>query len=677
LTKTGRRRQILRGGLVVLLLALFWLTLIFSVRHLSQTFDEGFHLVAGYRYVQCGDFGINSEHPPLVKLVAGAALRWTGAPAPDATCGQEPTTKDHGYELGIHYFYRQGLQADMLLFRARLAVSIFGLALALSAFFFARRMFGYWAGIFALALVAFEPTVLAHSALITTDVAVSAFLLLTVYMLYRFFERRGAGNLLLVGLTLGLTLASKHSGVLALPIVMTLFLWDWLYAGAGQRSRNEWLRGLLRRMVLLAVIFGVALAVLWTAYGFRYWPRPHHAPMSMSLADFLVLVRLQGTHGLVVDHAIPFAAKWHLAPLAYLYGLTDVFNVSHPGQPPFLLGKLYPHGQWFYFPVRFFIKSTVGFLVLLLLAVVAGRWRKDGRLTELVFLTVPPAIYFAAAMTSGLDIGYRHVLPIVGFLCVLIAGAAASLIRRNRRWIPFLCLLLFAHVAFSLVSYPDFMAYSSAFPLGKMQTYRYLSDSNDDWGQGLIETREWLRAQGIHDCYIAYDGAADLDYYGIPCRRLSGNAGDAEAVPPAQASGNFLISALSYSGIEWEPGDLNPYAPFRNAKPEANIGGSMLVYRGTFDLRALEAATYTARANSHLAKEPQTALAEATAAVALMPRSVRAHLAMAEALAATGNTAQARLEFERALKQAAETGSAWYPNQIAEAERGLSALTSK
>src|SRR3981189_2050358 len=102
------KRQILRGGLVVLLLAIFWLTVIFSVRHLSQTFDEGFHLVAGSRYVQCGDFGINSEHPPLVKLVAGAALRWTSAPAPDGTCGQEPTTKDHGYELGIHYLYRQG-----------------------------------------------------------------------------------------------------------------------------------------------------------------------------------------------------------------------------------------------------------------------------------------------------------------------------------------------------------------------------------------------------------------------------------------------------------------------------------------------------------------------------------------------------------------------------------------
>jgi tetratricopeptide (TPR) repeat protein len=290
---------------------------------------------------------------------------------------------------------------------------------------------------------------------------------------------------------------------------------------------------------------------------------------------------------------------------------------------------------------------------------------------------VPPAIYFAAAMTSGLDIGYRHVLPIVGFLCVLIAGGAASLVHRNRRWIWVLCALLFAHIAFSLRSYPDFMAYSSAFPSGKMQTYRYLTDSNVDWGQGLIETREWLRAHGIRDCYIAYDGAADLDYYGIPCRRLSGNATDAEAVPPAMTSGVFVIGALSYSGIEWEPGDLNPYAAFRNAKPEANIGGSMLVYRGTFDLRALQAATYRARAYQDLTKAPQKALEEATAAVELAPRNVRAHLARAQALAATGDPAQAGLEFERALKLAEETGNAWYPNQIAEAQRGLDALKDK
>lgn len=669
-------RSVLRGGLVVLLLALFWLTLVFSIRHFSQTFDEGFHLVAGYRYVQCGDFGINSEHPPLVKLVAGAALRWTGAPAPDGACGAEPTTKDHGYDLGIHYLYRQGLQADALLCRARMAVSIFGLILALTCFFFARRMFGYWAGIFALALVAFEPTVLAHSAFITTDIAVSAFLLLTVYVLYRFLKRRSAGNLLLVGLSLGLTLASKHSGVLALPILMVLFLWDWLYAGARQRSRNEWLRGALSRVAFLMLICGVALAVLWAFYGFRYWPRPHHAAMSMSLADFLVLVRMQGTHGFIVDHAIPLAARWRLAPLAYLYGLTDVFNVSHPGQPPFLLGTLYPHGQWFYFPVTFFIKSTLGFLGLFLLAIIAVRWRKEGRLTELIFLTMPPAIYFAAAMSSGLDIGYRHVLPIVGFLCVLIAGGAISLIRRDGRWIWLVSALLLAHIASSLVSYPDFMAYSNTLFGGKSQSYRYLTDSNDDWGQGLIEARAWLHRNRIHDCYIAYDGAADLTYYGIPCQRLSGNAGDPEAVPPAQASGVFLISALSYSGIEWEPGDLNPYAAFRTARPETNIGGSMLVYRGAFDLHALQAATYIARSNHDLANSPQTALREANAAVALTPRSVRAHLAMAEALAATGDTVNARREFERTLKQAAETGDAWYPNQIAEAQRGLAGLTS-
>jgi hypothetical protein len=69
--------------LVVLLLALFLLQLAVSIRHQSQTFDEGFHLVAGYRYWQCHDFGFNAEHPPLMKWVAAAPL-WLGHAAAPA-----------------------------------------------------------------------------------------------------------------------------------------------------------------------------------------------------------------------------------------------------------------------------------------------------------------------------------------------------------------------------------------------------------------------------------------------------------------------------------------------------------------------------------------------------------------------------------------------------------------
>src|SRR5215472_2319650 len=126
------------------------LQLVLSVRHQSQTIDEGFHLVAGYRYWQCGDFGINSEHPPLVKFVAASPLWFGRVQAPDGECGQEPTDKGYGYGLAVDYLYWQHLDPDKLLFRARLACSFFALLLAMGCFLFARSMFGDIAGLIAL-----------------------------------------------------------------------------------------------------------------------------------------------------------------------------------------------------------------------------------------------------------------------------------------------------------------------------------------------------------------------------------------------------------------------------------------------------------------------------------------------------------------------------------------------
>ena len=96
------------------------------------------------------------------------------------------------------------------------------------------------------------------------------------------------------------------------------------------------------------------------------------------------------------------------------------------------------------------------------------------------------------------------------------------------------------------------------------------------------------------------------------------------------------MSDLTISGIEWEPGALNPYRAFVEAVPSDNIAGALLVYQGKFDLRDVVAVAHIARANNLLGDRPAEALAEARAAVALTPTSVRAHLGMGRALVALG-----------------------------------------
>src|SRR5207302_5413135 len=180
-------------------------------------------------------------------------------------------------------------------------------------------------------------------------------------------------------------------------------------------------------------------------------------------------------------------------------------------------------------------------------------------------------------------------------------------------------------------------------------TYRHLTDANVDWGQGLYQTRDYLASLNVHDCWIAYDGAAKTSYYGISCRTMTANQDNPNQVPPSSASGTFVLSALTTSGIEWEPGALHPYLPFRRVAPDEVIGGAMLVYHGTFDLSGVAAVTHIARSNSLRDSNASQALAEAQAAIALTPLSVRAHLALRRALTSHVSKAEARVVSDSAI----------------------------
>lgn len=658
----------------MILIALFVAVVLSVDLRMSQTFDEGFHLVAGYRYLQCGDFGMNTEHPPLVKMVAALPLHLTSAPAPSGgKCGIEPTTKDHGYKLGVSYLYKQGMDAQKVLFLARAVNVLFAVLLMTVVFLYARYLFSYWVAILALLLTISEPTLIAHGGLVTTDMAVSAGVLLAVFMLDRFLQRPTLGRILMAGVSVGFALAAKHSGVIIVPIVIALMIADrWIGRDGTPRRTLK----LGQSAGALGLIFLIAIGFLWSTYAFRYWPRPSNIPMTLSLADFLTQVRAQGTTGFLTEQLIPFAARWHLLPMGYLYGLVDVLSISYPGLHPFLLGRLLPHGVWYYFPITFLIKSTPAFIALLVVALCRGEWLNPGRRRAFFFLLIPAAIWYSIAMTSGLDIGYRHVLPTVAFLAIFISAGISYWARRtSNTWRAILGILVLTHLASAMHAYPNFLPYANELLGGQRKIYKYLTDSNNDWGQALLATSKWLKAHRINDCWIAYDGAADLAYYGIPCRVLPGNPDDKQAIPPPEATGFFIISSLSYAGVEWEPGELHPYKVFHVATPANNLDGAMLFYNGTFNLRPVQAVSLTIRAATEIGTDPSAALRDAQAALTLTPTSVRARLIEAHALQALGQQDAAKQSFTAALQQAERTGTAWYTAQIAEAKSALDAIS--
>ena len=429
------------AGLGLLLIVLS-LQLFFSVRRESQTWDEANHIYCGYRTWTHSDFGLNPEHPPLVKLLATVPLLWSQWKTPAL---EERFFKEDAFLRGKEFLYQN--DPEKILARTRTAAAILTLVTALVVFFAAREMFGRGAAFIALTLLAFDPNLLAHGALITTDVGFACFMLLSVYTFYRFVKTPSALRLFMVGASVGLALAAKHTGVLILPTLFLLALCEILLYRFGINRAVKFLGSL----VLITLIGWV---VLWSFYKFRYDARPQGLQLNPPLAEYV--------KGLEPHEAWPISAmaRVRALPESYLYGMADI-KLTANYYTSYVLGKVYAHSVWFYFPVTFLIKSTVGVLALFLLslAVVVTRHLSHGR--EILFLLVPPIVYLTVALTTGMNIGVRHVLIVYVFLYVLIGGAVWVLIRTSRRWAYVVGVLLLVHMASSLRTFPNYIAYGN------------------------------------------------------------------------------------------------------------------------------------------------------------------------------------------------------------------------
>ena len=660
----GLKRGYIAGLVVVLLVVLLvvlGVEVVTTIRGQSLTWDEGDHIFAGYESWKTGDFGLNPEHPPMVKELATIPLLGLKLKVPPL---QGRFFKDEAYFDGRDLLFGNGPEysAETLTLRVRLASGILTLMLAVLVFLAGREMFGTGAGLVAMTLFCFEPNLLAHGAYVTTDMGVSCMLFGAVYAFYRYVKMPTVGRLVLVGVMSGLALASKHSAVLLLPMLVLLALSEVLFAERASGESRGKLALRLTGAVAAVVVIGVV--VLWGFYGFRYAARPAGLRLDPTLAQYVMPLRPIEQKGILL------LGRLHILPESFLYGLADVRAMANH-MPSYIFGKVYAHGVWYYFPAVFAIKSTLGFLGLLGLSIWAMAKGWLGHRREVLFLTIPPIFYLLIAMESSLNIGARHILPLYVFFAVLAAGGAMALVGRDRRWGWVVGGLVVLHAGSSLRAYPNYMAYSNEAWGGPTQTYKYLTDSNSDWGQQLLATKAYVDQHGIKECWVAYFAAPFLlpSDYGIPCKRLptpdSWFAGEQVAVP-TEIHGVVFISASDLNSYEFGADELNAFKSFQLVKPVAVIQDGMFVFEGDFAIPQASALSHT-QESSTLLKVGKTdaALAEAEVAEALTPGEYRAELALGNALAGLGRKEEAKVHYEKALAVAKsmESGSPekWVP----------------
>lgn len=528
-----------------------------SVAQESQTQDEAVHISSGYSYWKTGDFRLNVEHPPLSKLLATLLLLWL---KPDFSPSPEAWQHSDEFAIGREFLYRNHVRADTLLLAARgVTIVLSGLLGVTIAVWVARRA-GPTAGVVSFLLFALEPTVLAHSRYVTSDLAVTLFIWLSCISWYSYLERPSSWGLIRTGLLTGMALATKFNAViLYLVFGVTLFAYRRLAVKPPVMKTAKTIAALA--FVSFLFVFGT----------YRFDTRAIAQDPALTSRLERVYPKEDSMRSRMVQTAL------HTPVPAYYFfrGLHLLFRLNQSGHLTYLMGSAGVHGSWKYFPVAMLVKSAVTWLVLLVISTFAAARATAQRVFNpndkwlLAGLALPVLLYFGTCLVSSINIGIRHLLPIYPFLCAFM-GIVLFGRERNRKARVISWALVFVFVLESSSAYPDYLSFFNVAAGGAANGHRYLLDSNLDWGQDLKRLKFWTETHNSQPLCLSYFGTADPAYYGIQYRPLPA-ARDATGLVGLDCV--VAISAEHLFGLKDAP-----FAALRSLAWSERAGDSIYIY---------------------------------------------------------------------------------------------------
>ncbi|MBZ5621557.1 MAG: glycosyltransferase family 39 protein [Acidobacteriia bacterium] len=444
----------------------------------NHVFDEPAHIACGMEWLSQGSYRYETQHPPLARVAAAlgpylAGIRSQGTP---------PGSVLSMYTEGNAILSRDG-RYDRTLALARLGILPFYWIACLVVYAWGKWYFNPSVAVVSVFLFSFLPPVLAHAGLATTDMAVAAFLGAAFLAALVWVERPTAFDAVLFGAATGLAALSKSSSLVFFPaIVIVALAWYCADERPGVRSVavavKQWIP-----TFGLAVITGFLL--IWAGYRFSFG-------------------------------AVGFANLRLPAPEFYS-GIQAVMQHNAEGHPTYLLGQRSHSGFWYFYPVVLAVKTPLAFL-LLLAAGVVFQFRKALPFRRAWLPLAFAAGILAVALTSRINIGVRHILPVYIGFSVLAGAAAVRLLEmaRTERWIRHVLLLLLLWFAgSSLWSHPDYLPYFNE--LAGSEPEKILVDSDLDWGQDVKRLVSRLRQAGASEVAFSPFLQGDLgEQLGLP-----------------------------------------------------------------------------------------------------------------------------------------------------------------
>ena len=528
-------KRFLAGIALLLLIALIRVA---ATHHVFATVvDEPAHVAAGMEWLS-GKYRIDASHPPLARILGALPLWLRGDPMPEGR-----TMIGIGLEIVYHGMkdaadYVRTLRLFRLPNLLLLAIAIVATAA------WARRAFSDATALISVALLTNLPPVLAHAGFLTTDTAALAAIPLFSYTLDRYLERPDTRRGIVLGAAIGFGLLTKFS-FLPFGLVSAFIV---VMARSPRRFRWQ----------SFAAAAGVAFLMLWSGYRFDF-----RTPLDYDGEHAVTMIR-EGT-----PPALQPAAEWMARTIpipapAFVTGLAIVAAHDRIGHTAYLLGEVQSTGWWYYFPVLLFYKTPIPFMFFALWGCVC--LLRERQRHRIAFIAVPLAILLVA-MSSAINIGLRHILPLYAPLSIVAAYGVVRIWTQARD--AFGRTMLAALVVWLLINtslaHPDYLAWFNE--AAGATPHRIAVDSNLDWGQDVLRLARLQEELRLEPLSIDISSSTLFERHNLfPPPNLDANA---------PIHGWLAVSETVYAlkRAQGAYGWLDQYRPVRR------IGKSIRLYR--------------------------------------------------------------------------------------------------
>ena len=541
-------------------LAVWWCVAVGSTLGKTATSDEPLHIVGGASYWQLNDYRLHPENGNLPQRWCAIPLVLAGWPLPSFE--QPGWALSNMVSLARAYLFENGNPSWRMLLLARSFAAVWGVLVALLVYVWSRALFGPEGAWLSLAFCLTDTTLLANAPLATSDACAAFFFGGSTLAIWRMLQLPSPATVSVAALAVAGLFVAKLSAPLEIPvgiILLAIRSWfgpPWEVSWGGHKRSVSAGVGLATLGACVALVGLAAWLAVWIVFGFRYEAMNPQAVPAGVLAGWGTLAESTRELGGGKGRLLAFLGEHHVLPEAYLYGMSFVLNMLL--RQSFFCGDYSIDGWWSYFPFTFLVKTPLPTLAgLFLLPLLAVRWMQKSSVGSgkrgwypLTPLFILLAVYWVASVTTTLNIGHRHMLPIYPVIFVLL-GSLPALTRerpglRRLPWALAACSCLVSFWAF-----PNYLAFFNGI-VRQDEAWHYLIDSNLDWGQehstvASFMARERRTYGDQHPIYGCLFGPTPMQSLGAAPMLLP-TAFDDVPLPPL-GPGTYCVSATHLQGI--------------------------------------------------------------------------------------------------------------------------------